>query len=159
MAITYRMATVEDIPGLARLRWEMEAERKPARVDLEAYTAAFDASVRGPLAAGTHVSWLAEVEGGIGGDGEAQPVACVTLIWWDMPPNFENAHRRRGFVSSVYTLPAYRRQGNSRRLMQMLIAWAREHGLLRLILWASDMARPLYSELGFAPSRGMELNL
>lgn len=156
MAITYRMATVGDIPGLARLRWEMEVERKKQQVDLEAYAAAFDASVRGPLAAGTHVSWLAEADGGYG---EPQPVACVTLIWWDLPPNFENAHRRRGFVSSVYTLPAYRRQGISRRLMQMLIAWAREQGLLRLILWASDMGRPLYSELGFAPSRGMELNL
>jgi GNAT superfamily N-acetyltransferase len=154
MAIAYRMATVEDIPGLAGLRWEMEVERKkPEQVDLEAYTTAFDAAVRAPLADGTHVSWLAEA------DGEAQPVACVTLIWWDIPPNFENAHRRRGFVSSVYTLPQYRRQGISRRLMQMLIAWAREQGLLRLILWASDMGRPLYSELGFAPSRGMELNL
>jgi GNAT superfamily N-acetyltransferase len=153
MAITYRRATIEDIPGLARLRWEMEVERKKQQADLGAYTAAFETSVRGPLAAGTQVSWLAE------SDGEARPVACVTLIWWDMPPNFENAHRRRGFVSSVYTRPGYRRQGISRQLMQTLIAWAREQGLLRLILWASDMGRPLYSGLGFTPSRGMELNL
>ncbi|HEU5440218.1 MAG TPA: GNAT family N-acetyltransferase [Ktedonobacterales bacterium] len=156
MAITYRRATVDDIPGLARLRWEMEVEHKKQQAALEAYAAVFETSVRGPLTAGTQVSWLAEADGD---EGEAQPVACVTLIWWDMPPNFENAHRRRGFVSSVYTRPEYRRQGISRQLMQMLIAWAREHGLLRLILRASDMGRPLYSELGFAPSRGMELDL
>jgi GNAT superfamily N-acetyltransferase len=151
MGVTYRLAGVEDLPVLARLRWEMEVERKHATMDLDTYTRQYDAALREDIARGSHVSWLAE-DGG-------EPVACVALVWWNLAPNFADAHRRRGFVSNVYTRPAYRRQGISRALMTTLIAWAREHGLHRLILWASDMGRPLYEGLGFAPSRGLELHL
>lgn len=151
MGVTYRMAGVEDLPALARLRWEMEVERKYATMDLDAYTRAYIDALRDDIARGANVSWLAE-DGG-------EAVACVTLVWWNLAPNFSDAHRKRGFVSNVYTRPAYRRQGISRTLMTTLIAWAREHGLHRLILWASDMGRPLYEYLGFAPSRGLELNL
>lgn len=151
MGVTYRMAGVEDLPALARLRWEMEAERRHATTDLDAYTRAYADALREDIARGTNVSWLAE-DGG-------EAVACVTLVWWNLAPNFTDAQRKRGFVSNVYTQPVYRRQGISRALMTTLIAWAREQGLLRLILWASDMGRPLYESLGFAPSRGLELNL
>lgn len=151
MGVTYRMAGLGDLPALARLRWEMEVERKDTTMDLYAYTRAYDAALREDIARGSNVSWLAE-DGG-------EAVACVTLVWWNLAPNFELAHRKRGFVSNVYTRPTYRRQGISRALMTTLVAWAREQGLLRLILWASDMGRPLYEDLGFAPSRGLELNL
>ncbi len=151
MGVTYRMAGVDDLPALARLRWEMEVERKRTVVDLDAYTRAYVEALREDVAHGSHVSWLAEDAG--------EPVACVTLVWWNLAPNFVDAQRKRGFVSNVYTRPAYRRQGISRALMTTLIAWAREHDLHRLILWASDAGRPLYEDLGFAPSHGLELNL
>jgi GNAT superfamily N-acetyltransferase len=61
-------------------------------------------------------------------------------------------------VSSVYTMPEYRRRGISRQLMLMLIAEARELQIRRLVLWASDMGRPMYEGLGFEPSHGMELD-
>ncbi len=150
MAVTYRMARVDDLPALARLRWEMEVERKYATMDFDAYAQAYVAALRDDIQRGTHVSWLAE-DGG-------EAVACVALVWWNLAPNFVDAHRKRGFVSNVYTRPAYRRQGISRALMTTLVAWAREQGLRRLFLWASDMGRPLYEDLGFAPSRGLELN-
>jgi GNAT superfamily N-acetyltransferase len=151
VSLSYRLAGVDDLPALARLRWEMELERKHTTMELAAYTRDYVAAVRDDMERGIHVAWLAE-DGG-------EPVACVTLIWWNLAPNFVAARRKRGFVSNVYTRPAYRRQGISRALMTELIAWAREHDLSRLILWASDMGRPLYEGLGFAPSRGLELNL
>ncbi len=149
--ITYRAAMPSDVETLAELRWAMESERHAVAADRAAYVAAYTAATRDELERGTHRAWLAEA------DGEA--VACVLLIWWVMPPNFENAHRKRGFVSSVYTRPDYRRQGVARHLMSMLIEEARARGLQRLVLWSSDMGRPLYEDLGFAPSRGLELNL
>jgi ribosomal protein S18 acetylase RimI-like enzyme len=149
--ITYRAATVDDAAVLATLRWHMEAERHDDALPLEEYTAAYEAGTRAELARGTHRAWLAEADG--------RPAACVLLIWWVLPPNFENPDRKRGFVSSVYTLPEYRRQGIARRLMEMLVEHARKEGLQRLILWSSDLGRPLYESLGFVPSRGMELNL
>lgn len=152
--VSYRAATADDIPALARLRWEMEAERHPERhatVTRDAYAAAYAASVRADMGRGTHCAWIAFADGG-------EPVASVTLIWWAMPPTPANLHRKRGFVSSVFTRQEYRRRGISRRLMEMLIEQARAEGIDRLVLWASEMGRPMYESLGFGQSRGMELN-
>ena len=152
-AISYRAATPDDVAALAALRWENQAERHPDRQHrdtLEAYTAAFIEQARDELARGIHQAWLAEADG--------QAVACVMLVWWVMPPNPDEHQRRRGFVTSVYTRPAYRRQGVARQLMTLLIEHARAEGLQRLILWSSDMGRPLYEDLGFTPSTGFELN-
>lgn len=148
--ITFREATVADIAALARLRWQMEHERKGGDLSLEAYTQAYIAATRDEMVRGTHQAWIAEDNG--------EAVACVLLVWWMMPPNFENLARKRGFVSSVYTRPDYRRQGIARRLMELLVERARADGVLRLILWASEMGRPLYLDMGFTPSRGLELD-
>lgn len=151
--VTYREATADDVESLAALRWEMEAERHPERsgaISYEDYIARYAAETRGELERGAYHAWIAEADG--------QAVACVLLILWVVPPTPERLHRRRGFVSAVYTQPTYRRQGISRRLMELLIAYAQAQGVERLILWASDMGRPLYASLGFVASRGMEMN-
>lgn len=152
--ITYRAATPDDVAALAVLRWENQAERHPEqqpRDTLDEYTVAYIEQIRDELARGVHRAWLAEA------DGEA--VACVALVWWVMAPNPDEHQRKRGFVTSVYTRPAYRRQGVARQLMTMLIDHARAEGVQRLILWSSDMGRPLYEDLGFTPSTGFEINL
>jgi GNAT superfamily N-acetyltransferase len=153
--ITYRLATSDDLEALATLRFEMEVEQgnedAGGNVDLQTYAQAYANSTGEEMKGRRNRVWLAEA------DGEA--VACVLLVWWVLPPKFDNFTRKRGFVSSVFTRPAYRRQGIARRLMQMLIASAREEGVGRLILWSSEMGRPLYQQLGFTGSRGLELNL
>jgi GNAT superfamily N-acetyltransferase len=150
--ITYRAATAEDVGALAALRWEMEVERHDELLRTrEEFLRTAIADTREELAAGRHLAWLAEAKG--------EPVASVLLIWWAMPPNMHEIHRRRGFVSSVYTTPEYRRRGIARYLMATLIERARSMGIQRLVLWSSDMGRPLYEDLGFIPCRGLELNL
>lgn len=151
-AVTYREAAAADSAALAELRWRMEVERYEGeeRIAHDEFLAAFVASTRDELARGAQRGWIAEADGRV--------VACALLIWWEMPPNFTQLRRRRGLVTSVYTLPEYRRQGVARRLMVQLVAEARALGVQRLVLWASDMARPLYEDLGFGPSDGLELN-
>jgi GNAT superfamily N-acetyltransferase len=152
-SITYRAATADDAGALAQLRYEMEVERYPDGIafDRETYLAAHRQVTRDWLARGGCDAWLAEADGAA--------VACVILMAWEMHPNGRQLSRRRGLVTGVYTQPAYRRQGIARRLMELLLERARELGVHRLILWASDMGRPLYEELGFTASRAMELNL
>lgn len=152
--LTYRAATPDDAVSLAALRWENRNERHPDQQPgdtLDQYTAAYVEQTGGELARGAHLAWLAEA------DGEA--VACVLLVEWVMPPNPDEHYRKRGFVSSVYTRADYRRQGVAHQLMTMLIEHARAAGIQRLILWSSEMGRPLYEDLGFTPSRGFELDL
>ncbi|HZC04721.1 MAG TPA: GNAT family N-acetyltransferase [Ktedonobacterales bacterium] len=151
-AITYRVATTADVDALARMRWQMETERHPdIQADYAAYLAAARQDIHAEIERGAHVAFLAETEGEV--------VACAILIWWTMLPTLTVPHRKRGYVSSVYTAPAWRRRGVARQLMEQLIARAREMGMQRLVLWASDMGRPLYLDQGFEPSPALELNL
>lgn len=147
------MATVADVDALAELRWQMAIEHQEENVSREEYIAAYCETVRDELAQGRHLAWLAETDG-------RQPIACTMLIWWPMPPNLEELRRRRGYVSSVYTHPDFRRLGLARALMEMLIAQARELRVSKLLLSSSGMGRPLYLSMGFVVSdRGLELAL
>ncbi len=152
--ISYRKATADDLEALARLRWAMQFERQadhPSDPEAwETYLAAYRDAFAEQIAQGGFDAWLAE-------DG-SQAVSCVVLLWWRTPPIFDQLVRRRGMVSSVYTLPEYRRRGISRELMLMLIAQAKELQIRRLVLWASEMGRPLYESIGFEPSHSMELD-
>ena len=154
-ALSYRVATVDDVDALAHLRWQMETERHPelpaTEADYAVYLAAARDDIHPEIERGAHIAFLAEAEGEV--------VACAILIWWTMLPTLTALHRKRGYVSSVYTDPAWRRRGIARRLMDDLIAQAREMGVQRLVLWASDMGRPLYLDQGFEPSRALEINL
>ena len=150
-AITYRVATVDDVDALAGLRWRMETERHPEiQADRAAYFAAARASISEEIKRGAHVAFIAEAGGEV--------VACAILIWWTMLPTLTDFHRSRGYVSSVYTRADYRRRGVARQLMERLMDRARAMGMSRLILWASDMGRPLYLDLGFKPSASLEWN-
>lgn len=150
--IQYRLATIADIEALADLRWQMATEYQESDVTREQYIAAYCESVREELAQGRYLAWLAEMNG--------QPVACAVLIWWPMPPNVDDLHRRRGYVSSVFTHPDFRRLGMARSLMEMLVAQARDLHVTKLLLSSSSMGRPLYLSMGFAPSaRGLEVEL
>jgi len=149
--ITYRMATTDDVDTLAQKRWQMETERHPdIQTDYAAYLAAARQDIRPEIERGAHIAFLAEAEGEV--------VACAILIWWTMLPSLTELHRKRAYVSSVYCDPAWRRRGIARHLMEQLLAHAREMGVQRLILWASEMGRPLYLDQGFEPSRALELN-
>ena len=150
-SVTYRAATPADLRALAELRWQMEAEMHGVSGSFDAYLAAYVNATRADLASGAHQAWLAEDDGAA--------VAVAILVVWIVPPHVGDTMRKRGYVSSVYTRPEYRRQGHSRHLMTLLMDAARHQGLQRLILWASDVGRPLYESLGFAPSRAMEINL
>jgi GNAT superfamily N-acetyltransferase len=153
--IAFRPATLDDLPILFGLRWEMQQEQHPENPLPESarasYLAAYALEMRGEMERDRMRAWLAVVDG--------QPVAAVTLLWWVVPPTIDQPRRRRGQVSNVFTRPAYRRRGLSRQLMTLLIAHARERGISRLILWPSRMGEPLYRGLGFIGSQGMELNL
>ncbi len=149
--ITYRLATGADVDAVATMRWRMETERHPdIQADFAAYLGAARQDIRAEIERGAHIAFLAEADGAV--------VACAILIWWTMLPSLTELHRKRGYVSSVYTEPAWRRRGVARRLMEQLLARAQEMGVTRLILWPSDMGRPLYLDQGFEPSRALELN-
>jgi ribosomal protein S18 acetylase RimI-like enzyme len=149
--ITYRAATAADLPALSALRWRMETEMRGVTGTSDDFAEAYKNATLAEIERGAHQPWLAEIDG--------VAVACAILVVWIVPPHIGETMRKRGFVSSVYTLPEYRRRGISTHLMTRLMDSAREQGIHRLILWASEMGAPVYESLGFAPSRALEINL
>jgi GNAT superfamily N-acetyltransferase len=83
--------------------------------------------------------------------------AGLLVVPWVASPR--NPVPRIAYVLNVYTDPAYRRRGLSRRLMETIIAWCREQGFGVVHLHASEVGRPLYESLGFEPSNEMRLSL
>ena len=60
-----------------------------------------------------------------------------------------------GLVLNGYTVPPWRGRGIARHIMDTIVAWATEAGIVRLVLTASPAGRPLYEKLGFEATREM----
>lgn len=99
-----------------------------------------------------YVGWIAH-------DGGGTVLGSGALLVNLAIPRPEHPGDRYGRVQSVYVVPAARRHGIARAIMAELIAYARTALLLRLVLHPSEMARPLYAGLGFAPVDEMALVL
>ncbi len=63
------------------------------------------------------------------------------------------------YIMSMYTEPAFRRQGVGSSLVRHMLAWARRRGFVRVTLHASEFGRPVYERIGFEDSNEMRFNL
>lgn len=135
-----RRATVNDAYTIARFRQAMYDEMAPDQPSTPVYRDALYVYWYQTLESGAGVGWIAEVD--------EQPVGMTMLLIHQHPPR-PTGDVRRGFVSSVYVAPLFRRQGHGEALMDAVIAYGREQGLQRLELRASEMGRPLYERMGF----------
>jgi GNAT superfamily N-acetyltransferase len=142
-----------DAAAVARHRVRMFADMGELTVEEAAPLAtASEAQLEPLIASGEYRGWLAEADGAV--------VAGVGFFLHRLLPRREDLGlRQEAYVVNVYTDPAHRRRGLSRRLMEELIGWSRAQGLTRLTLHASVHGRPMYESLGFAPTNEMRLLL
>jgi GNAT superfamily N-acetyltransferase len=94
------------------------------------------------LATGEYVGWFL-----VASDGAVAAGAGVQIRRLLLRP--ETLTEREALVVNVYVLPAYRRQGLARRLMETIVDLCDEQGIERIVLHPSAMGRPLYESLGF----------
>jgi ribosomal protein S18 acetylase RimI-like enzyme len=143
---------VDDAELLARHRaavWEEVGDWDAAAMaeQVPVWTAYFQHA----LADQTYVAFVASDAGTVVGSG-------AILVHAVLPrPKFDSD--RTGRVQSVYVLPAARHRGTARAIMDALLAYARDAGLISLSLHPSDEARALYVSLGFTAADEMRLNL
>lgn len=88
------------------------------------------------------IVYLAESDGG-------EVISCCFLLVCEKPANPSFMRGRTGTVMNVYTMPEHRRKGIARRLMEALLAEARELGLDFVELKATEDGHSLYKSLGF----------
>jgi GNAT superfamily N-acetyltransferase len=152
--VLIREASEDDLPRVARLRLEFLAAHRGAdansfpdrlRVETEAF-------LRRHQNAGSIRSWLAVDDG--------RDLGVVTMLLLDLAPRPEDASGMEGYIVNMYVHPSQRRHGIGRALLDRCLDAAAALSLRRLLLYATDDGRPLYTHAGFATNPNwMELDL
>jgi GNAT superfamily N-acetyltransferase len=145
---TFRKATIADAATIARHRgWmflEMQSISLEQSVELIEHAEPW---VAGLLARGQYQGWLVEER--------EQVAAGAGLHLWKIGP--QPGCLRVGkwaHVANVYTMPAHRRCGLAKNLMQEMLIWSRAEGIDQITLSPSQQAHGLYESLGFAQQSG-----
>ncbi len=146
----YRSAAERDIPALCEIRKRQLLDEgiEPAEnidEELHRYFAQ-------KLSDGSLVELLAEDGGRI--------VATAAVAFMAFPPPYTNPSGVKGYITNMYTDPAYRGRGIASTLLRMLTDEAKKRGVTHLWLKASVHGKPVYERFGFKGSeRYMELDL
>ena len=153
--VVLRVATAADALILAEHRVSMFREMGALQPELEQplrdATAAYFLAA---IPAGEYVGWIAYPPG------DCTPVGGAGVQFRSLLPRPTVAGDglllgREGLVLNVYTIEGWRRRGVAKHLMETIIAWAAEAGIVRLVLAASPAGRPLYERINFVPTREM----
>jgi GNAT superfamily N-acetyltransferase len=154
-----RAATPADAPILARHRVEMfrDMGRLASEAVAEALRAAAEPELTAWVANGTYLGWLAEPEGRAGEVAGGAGLQIRPLLPRPSPDGSAVLPGPEGYVLNVFVERAWRRRGVAALLMGHVLAGARERGLKTVTLHASAEGKPLYEQLGFAPTNEMRL--
>ena len=148
MGFVVKRAAVGDAGLLAEMRLEMRRERETAvcRIpEAEFYRNNLE-FFRARIADGSFISYLVW-------DGD-RAVGCSGLSLQVHPPTYANPTGKHGYITNIFTRPAWRRRGVAKMLVGVLIEAARAEGCAQLFLNASPMGRQVYIDCGFEPVDG-----
>lgn len=143
MKIVYQKLTEAELPTFIDMRIQQLRE-EGATEDLDLKPALYDYYHR-HLADGTFVSWLALDNGNI--------VGTSGMSFVEKPPYFGCPSGKIGLLSSMFTAPAYRRQGIAKELLSRVVEEARAYGCGTVQITASDMGVLLYTNFGFVQNK------
>lgn len=152
MELLYRKAGLEDLELLVKMRLEVlrAANGLADTADLSNVERESYVYYREALASGAHVAYLLFDGGSLAGAGG--------ISFYQVLPTYHNPTGTNGYIMNMYTRPAYRRRGIAYKALDLLVAAARERGVSRITLEATEMGRPLYEKYGFVGMRDeMEL--
>ena len=139
MSIVYQKLSKKELPQFIEMRINQLRE-EGAKEDLDLRPALNDYYDR-HMADGTFVSWLAVDNGEI--------IGTSGMSFVEKPPYYSNHTGKIGLLSSMYTNPAYRRQGIARKLLDHVVEEARTYGCGAVWITASEMGVLLYTAYGF----------
>jgi GNAT superfamily N-acetyltransferase len=145
----YRMATEADAGELAQMRWDFRLEEAPGTTvhDQASFVQACAAFLQEGLREQRWTYWVSQQE--------SQIVAHIYVQRVPKVPKPNRLDDALGYVTNVYTRPAYRGQGIGTQLMAHVLQWARQHDLESLIVWPSETSVGFYERAGFRGSTDM----
>lgn len=140
--LTARLATVDDIPELVRLREVMWTSMGLAADD-DGWRSACADVLEGWIRSGSAAA--AVVDGPDGG-----LVACGVGSVDQRLPGSSNPTGRYGYIANMVTEPAYRGRGLAGVVLGALLEWFTDQGIRTVDLHASAQGEPVYRAAGFA---------
>ena len=149
--VNYRVATIDDCPQLARLRWEFQTSEGGIPIEDEAsFVQRYLAFVRDALQSERLTYWIAESP-----DGEI--VAQMAVFTIRSIPRPSRGSDQWGYLTDCYTRPAFRNQGIGQQLLDNVAAWAAARDLEMLVVWPSERSQPFYERAGFGPENEVRM--
>ena len=147
--LRYDIATVSDVAELASMRWDFRLEEAPQTpvYDRDLFLNACGVFLKQGIAEQRWTYWIARTDTQIVSHIFVQRIAKVPK-----PNRLEEA---LGYVTNVYTRPAYRNHGIGTKLMIHVLDWAREQDLEGLFVWPSEASISYYERAGFKKSSEM----
>ena len=86
-------------------------------------------------------------------------VSCAFLVVDEWPANLSVPMGRFGTILNVYTDPAWRGKGLATRVMEQLLSIARNEGISKINLKATELGIPLYKKFGFQEEGHEHVNM
>jgi GNAT superfamily N-acetyltransferase len=135
-------ATIDDVPELARLRWELYAEQdgEPSESP-EEYGVRFGRFADEALRSDEWRSWVAR-------DGDR----LIGAMWLHTVQRVPVPGKRAGpigYLTNVYIAPEHRNAGLGAELLDRVKTWCSEEGFSLVIVWPTERSRPFYRRGGF----------
>lgn len=140
----YREATRDDIPRLAQMRWDFRVELAHEPIAPEAKEPFMHAMLEfldDAFDNGRWGIWVAEEDGTV--------VSHVYIQRIRKVPRPIRLHAEMGYLTNMFTYPAYRGKGIGAELLQHALTWARGLHLETVILWPAEGREAFYTRGGF----------
>lgn len=137
--IVIRPATAGDLAAVAELRWQMHQARRETTVPQADFVADF-------------LAWAAEHESSHRCLVAVSDGSVIGMAWLAVTPRVPfpgTSHRASGDLQSMYVLPEHRGNRVGGRLVEAVLALARDLGLERVTVHSSRRAVPMYERAGF----------
>ena len=138
-----RLAASQDVPALARLRYEFRVAHDAAVEARDDFLARCSVWMEARIVSGSPWRcWLAEEEG--------HAVGTIWLQRIEKLPNPVEEPESHGYVSSLYVVPSSRGAGLGGRLLGVCLETCQAEEMDAVILWPTPRSRSLYLRHGFA---------
>ncbi|SHE15110.1 Acetyltransferase (GNAT) family [Chlamydia abortus] len=138
-----RLAALDDVDELVQMRWDFSEEEASSSVSFEEFHQICSEFLVKALESGDWYIWIAEVENKIVSHMYLQLIHKVPRPGKSPDPYF-------GYVTNVYTRPAFRSQGIGTEIHTAMEKWSKENKVEFLILWPSSNSIQFYSRNGFS---------
>lgn len=137
--MNYRKAIRDDLETLVELRIQLMREENPT----------VDVDIRGELREYYERELNQTIFPLIAFDDDMKVVATSSVVYQQYPPTFHCPQGIRAYITNVYTLPEYRRQGINMKLLEMLMEEIKKNNISYVWMWATKVGEPMYRKYGF----------